>query len=235
MVKTLAIETSCDDTSLAIISYEGETFNVEKLLAYSQIADHQKYGGVLPEIASRLHSEKIIAILQNLGRDTISQVDFISVTTHPGLPGSLVVGKAVATTLAEYFHKPLVEVNHIDGHIFSILLERKLTDISFPMVILTASGGHNDIYLVPPLQKGGSPDLVGMGGSNITKTPNGLPPTKERSCSRTSPLDPIPSDTPPVRQDETKSKGGRRHIQKLAYSLDDASGEAFDKVSKMLG
>jgi N6-L-threonylcarbamoyladenine synthase len=91
-----------------------------------------------------------------------------------------VVGKSVATTLAEYFHKPLVEVNHIHGHIFSILLERKLTDLTFPMVILTASGGHNDIYLV----------------------------------------------------DYTS---GKRDIQKLASTLDDASGEAFDKVSKMLG
>jgi N6-L-threonylcarbamoyladenine synthase len=65
-MKTLAIETSCDDTSLAIVSYEGDTFMVEQLLAYSQISDHQKFGGVLPEIASRLHSEKIIALLQNI-------------------------------------------------------------------------------------------------------------------------------------------------------------------------
>jgi N6-L-threonylcarbamoyladenine synthase len=160
-MKTLAIETSCDDTSLSIISYYGDTFNVEQLLAYSQIADHQKYGGVLPEIASRLHSEKIIAILQRIGWETIADVDFISVTTHPGLPGSLVVGKAVAVMLAEYFNKPLVEVNHIHGHIFSILLERKLTDLTFPMVILTASGGHNDIYLVTPLPKGGSGEAAG--------------------------------------------------------------------------
>ncbi|MDR0608188.1 MAG: hypothetical protein LBG52_07825 [Candidatus Peribacteria bacterium] len=139
MLRTLAIETSCDDTSLAIISYDGDTFNVETLLAYSQISAHQPYGGVLPEIAARLHSEKIIAILQALKRETIAKVDFISVTTHPGLPGSLVVGKAVAVTLAEFFHKPLVEVNHIYGHIFSILLERTLKDIVFPMVILTAS------------------------------------------------------------------------------------------------
>ncbi|MDR2189836.1 MAG: tRNA threonylcarbamoyladenosine biosynthesis protein Gcp [Candidatus Peribacteria bacterium] len=176
-MKTLAIETSCDDTSLAIITYEGDVFVVDQLLAYSQIADHQKFGGVLPEIASRLHSEKIIAILQNIGREKIQEVDFISVTTHPGLPGSLVVGKAVATMLAEYFQKPLVPVNHIYGHIFSILLGRKLRDITFPMVILTASGGHNDMYLVQE-------DL---------------------------------------------------HIEKKGYSLDDASGEAFDKVSKMLG
>ncbi|MDR2540387.1 MAG: tRNA (adenosine(37)-N6)-threonylcarbamoyltransferase complex transferase subunit TsaD [Candidatus Peribacteria bacterium] len=178
MLRTIAIETSCDDTSIGSISYEeGGSFTVEKLLAYSQIADHQKFGGVLPEVASRLHSEKIIAILQNIGRENIAEADFISATTHPGLPGSLVVGKSVATMLAEYFHKPLISVNHIHGHIFSILLERNLTDLTFPMVILTASGGHNDIYL--------------------------------------------------VQEDLT--------IEKKAYTLDDASGEAFDKVSKMLG
>jgi N6-L-threonylcarbamoyladenine synthase len=87
--------------------------------------------------------------------------------------------------LAEYFHKPLLPVNHIHGHIFSILLERKLTDLTFPMVILTASGGHNDIYLIT--------------NDNEAKAPTA------------------------------------RTIQKLAYTLDDASGEAFDKVSKMLG
>ncbi len=83
-MKTLAIETSCDDTSLAIISYTDEgVFTVEKLIAYSQIAEHTPYGGVLPEIASRLHSEKIIALLQEIGRDEIQNVDFISTTTHP--------------------------------------------------------------------------------------------------------------------------------------------------------
>ncbi|MBO4204084.1 hypothetical protein J5893_04665 [bacterium] len=184
-MRTLAIETSCDDTSLAIISYEnGGIFTVEKLIAYSQIAEHTKYGGVLPEIASRLHSEKIIALLQEIGRDEICNVDFISCTTHPGLPGSLVVGSAVGTMLAEHFEKPFVPINHIYGHIFSILLERKLEDIELPMVILTASGGHNDIYLV------------------------------ER---------------------EEEKQGHPYHITKLGATLDDASGEAFDKVSKMLG
>jgi N6-L-threonylcarbamoyladenine synthase len=92
--------------------------------------------------------------------------------------------------LAEYFHKPLLPINHIYGHIFSILLERKLTDISFPMVILTASGGHNDIYLITtPYDEGGANE----GSKNDM------------------------------------------HIEKKGYTLDDASGEAFDKVSKMLG
>ena len=95
MIKTLAIETSCDDTSVGIITFDGMKFEVEKLLAYSQVSDHQQYGGVVPEIASRLHAEKIIEVLETIGWETIGKVDFISMTTHPGLPGALVVAKAV--------------------------------------------------------------------------------------------------------------------------------------------
>ena len=147
-MKTLAIETSCDDTSLAIVSEENGNFQVEDILAYSQIQEHQKFGGVVPELASRLHSEKIIAILQSLGLERIKEVDFISVTTEPGLPGSLVVGKTVASLLGEFYQKEVVPVYHIWGHVFSILLERNIQDLKLPMVILTASGGHNDIYLI---------------------------------------------------------------------------------------
>ncbi len=180
MIKTLAIETSCDDTSIGIISFDGDRFEVEKLLAYSQVADHQKYGWVMPEIASRLHSEKIIWVLDAVGWDLVEGVDSISVTTHPGLPGSLVVGKAVWATLASWYNKPLYEVNHIHGHIFSLFLERNISDFQFPMVVLTASWGHNDLYLI----------------------------TKEQN---------------------------KFHIQHLGKTLDDAAGECFDKVSRMLG
>jgi N6-L-threonylcarbamoyladenine synthase len=177
MIKTLAIETSCDDTSIGIVSYDGSRFEVEKLLAYSQVQDHQKYGGVVPEIASRLHSEKVIELLQTIWWDDIKKVDFVSVTAHPWLPGSLVVGKAVAATLWAYFEKPVVAVNHIYGHIFSLLLERNREEIAFPLVVLTASGGHNDIYVV------------------------------------TSPS----------------------QIERVGWTLDDAAGECFDKVARMLG
>lgn len=85
MKRTFAIETSCDDTSVGIVCYDDGVFSVEKLLAYSQIQDHQKFGGVVPEVAYRLHSEKMIHLLQEIGLESISQVDTISVTTHPGL------------------------------------------------------------------------------------------------------------------------------------------------------
>lgn len=193
-MKTLAIETSCDDTSLWIVDFDWQTFTVDSLLAYSQIDDHQKYWGVVPEIASRLHSDKIIEVVQNIWLDAIKDVDFISVTSHPWLPGSLVVGKAVASLLSSYFNKPLVHVNHIYGHLFSLLLERNSSDIQFPLVVLTASGGHNDIYVV-------------------------LHDEWQ-----------LPHDT----WIERKKFGGYT-IAKIGYTLDDAAGECFDKVSRMLG
>lgn len=147
-MKTLAIETSCDDTSLAIVNNDDWIFNVEKIVMYSQIQQHIPYWWVLPEVASRLHSEKIVALVNEIWLENIEKVDFISVTTKPGLPWSLVVGRTTAHLLAEYYHKPLTEVNHIHGHIFSILLERKIGDIECPLVILTASWGHNDLYVV---------------------------------------------------------------------------------------
>lgn len=181
-IKTLAIETSCDDTSIGIISYDGKTFETEKLTAYSQIKQHQEYGGVVPELASRLHQEKIISVIEKIGRDEIDTIDFISITTHPGLPGSLLVGKAAANLLWTYFHKPVIDCNHIEWHIFSLLLGRSLDDIVFPFVVLTASGGHNDIYLVT----------------------------------------------------KSKDQSIKFDIEKLGRSIDDAAGEAFDKVSRML-
>ena len=202
MLKTLAIETSCDDTSVGIVCFDGETFTVDSLLAYSQIQDHQKYWGVVPEIASRLHFDKIIEVIKNIGFDKIKEVDFISVTTHPWLPGSLVVGKAVASLLSEYFSKPLIQVNHIFWHLFSILLERNSSDIQFPFAVLTASGGHNDIYYVDSLK------LEAWS----------LKPQWNENWEWL----------------QRKEFGGYK-IAKVGYTLDDAAGECFDKVARMLG
>jgi len=194
MVKTLAIETSCDDTSVGIVNFDWQIFTVYSLLAYSQIADHQQYGGVVPELASRLHFDKIIEVIKTIGFDAIKDVDFISVTVHPWLPGSLVVGKAVASLLSSYFAKPLVHVNHIYGHLFSLLLERNVSDIQFPLVVLTASGGHNDIYVV-----------------------------NNWEC--------IIEHAEWIERKEF----GWYTIAKVWYTLDDAAGECFDKVARMLG
>jgi len=191
MLKTLAIETSCDDTSVAIVSRDGTKFLVDKMISFSQISTHQKYGGVVPELASRLHQEKIISLLDELWRSAIAKVDFISTTTHPGLPGSLLIGKATSQFLASYFDKKTLPINHIQWHIFSLLLERNINSIQFPLAVLTASGGHNDIYIV-------------------NYEPN--------------------SDTnnkiPNIHDFQTT---------KLWQTQDDAAGEAFDKVARMLG
>ncbi len=170
-MKTLAIETSCDDTSLAIVDNDDWIFNVEKIVMYSQIQQHIPYWWVLPEVASRLHSEKIVALVNEIWLENIEKVDFISVTTKPGLPGSLVVGRTTAHLLAEYYHKPLTEVNHIHGHIFSILLERKIEDIQCPLVILTASWGHNDLYVVTK-KPHPTPLLLGEGNSKAVGEDN---------------------------------------------------------------
>ncbi len=147
MTRTLAIETSCDDTSLAIVNFDGKTFHCEQMQAYSQISDHQRYWWVVPEIASRQHTEKIHAVFSSLDT-TRSAIDCISVTTEPWLPWSLLVWKAFSSTLSHLYDKPLIQVNHIHGHIFSFLLERDVSLISFPAVVLSVSWGHNDLYLV---------------------------------------------------------------------------------------
>lgn len=204
MKKTLAIETSCDDTSLAIVRYEDGVFSVDAIKAYSQIWDHQQYGGVVPEIAFRLHSEQILALLQEY-LPQIETADSLSVTTHPWLVGSLLVGKTVANMLSLHYKKPLVPVNHIYGHIFSLLLERNVVELPFPWIVLTASGGHNEIYFVEPKW-----DL-----QEFTDTiANRVVVSKEQWVM------------PFLLED--------LQITKLGKTLDDAAGECFDKVARML-
>jgi len=192
---------------------------------YSQIQQHIPYGWVLPEVASRLHSEKIVALVNEIWLENIEKVDFISVTTKPGLPWSLVVGRTTAHLLAEYYHKPLTEVNHIHGHIFSILLERKIEDIECPLVILTASWGHNDLYVVnnkASLNKGGAEHSEAEGLETQK-----IPPT---------PL--IKGDNPKDGRITIAGMDTEQvwpfYVTKIWYTLDDAAWEAFDKVSKML-
>ena len=235
-MKTLAIETSCDDTSLAIIDNDNWIFNVEKIVMYSQIQQHIPYWWVLPEVASRLHSEKIVALVNEIWLNNIENVDFISVTTKPGLPGSLVVGRMAAYLLAEYYHKPLTEINHIHGHIFSILLERKIEDIECPLVILTASWGHNDLYVVTseklswsdknfPLFKEGGPFAVGD-----LKNPQSL---CDSSFKKEQKMDSSAKASEWQLLDNTEQVWPF-YVTKIWYTLDDAAWEAFDKVSKML-
>ncbi len=145
-VRILAVETSCDETAVAIVE-DGRTELANAV--YSQIDLHALYGGVVPEIASRAHVEKMDAVLkQALGQAglTLQQVDAIAVTHGPGLVGALLVGVSYAKGLAYALDKPLVAVNHIEGHICANYLTSP--DLQPPFACLVVSGGHSHLMLV---------------------------------------------------------------------------------------
>lgn len=173
----LGIETSCDDTSLAIVQ------DGTKILAHvtaSQVAIHNKTGGIVPEIAAREHAITILPVLDKVLRDaalSIMDIDAISVTKGPGLVSSLLVGTIVASTLGIVTQKPVIPVHHIEAHIYGNWLGRQNNEFRFPILILTASGGHNDLIIMK---------------DHGTYLP-------------------------------------------IAHTRDDAAGEAFDKVSRILG
>ncbi len=172
---TLGIETSCDETAAAVVQ---DGTKILSNIVLSQIDIHQKYGGVVPEIASRKHIEAMFPVINEAleGAEVeLEGIEVIAVTAGPGLVGSLLVGIAAAKSLAYAAGKPLVGVNHIEGHIYANFLERE--DLSPPFVCLTVSGGHTDLLLIPEL--------------------------------------------------------GRYEI--LGRTRDDAAGEAFDKIARVLG
>lgn len=170
----LGIETSCDETAAAVFCTEqGVLSNV----LFSQIQLHKPYGGVVPEVASRSHIEKIPHIIREACENAqikLESVDAIAVTNRPGLPGSLLIGLCFAKAVAYALNKPLVAVDHVHAHALSPLIENP---VPFPHICLTASGGHTTIYRV------------------------------------LSPLD----------------------IRPIGTTQDDAAGEAFDKVAKLIG
>lgn len=143
---TLALETSCDETSAAVVA-NGRT--VLANIISSQIPTHQKFGGVVPEIASRKHIENVIPVIDQAltaAGTTLAAVDAIGVTYGPGLVGALLVGVATAKALAFSLHKPLIGVNHLEGHIFANFLAHP--ELEPPFVALVVSGGHTSlIYL----------------------------------------------------------------------------------------
>ena len=208
-MKTLSIETSCDDTSLAIVSYKNWFFDVEKILLHSQIAEHTKFGWVIPELASRLHENKVIDLLDEIWIEEVKKVDFISYTCCPGLPWSLLVGKTLANTLSLFLDKKLTPVHHINWHILSILCEENINNIQFPFIALTVSWGHNNLYIVENIKE----------KNNINKLD-----------SYTGQL----QNNYNLDQDDIITKIWDLKITKIWFTLDDAAWEAFDKVSRML-
>ena len=145
-VKILAIESSCDETAAAIVT---EGFHVQANVIASQIAVHQPYGGVVPEIASRHHLDAIVPVAEQALADaglTLQEVNAIAVTQGPGLIGSLLVGVSYAKALAFAAKKPLIAVHHLEGHMLASFLEHK--DLAFPFLALVVSGSHSGLVLV---------------------------------------------------------------------------------------
>ena len=175
MARILAIESSCDETAAAIVE---DRSIVRSNVVASQVDIHRRYGGVVPELASRQHVEAIGPVVEEAFRAADlgpGDLDAVAVTYGPGLVGSLLVGISAAKAIAWQRGIPLIAVNHLEGHVRSVFLEHP--EITFPALALVVSGGHTQIYLCP-----------------------------EEGTYRT-----------------------------LARTRDDAAGEAFDKVAKLLG
>lgn len=146
MTTILAIETSCDETSAAVVV---DGHDVRSNVVSSQVALHSRYGGVVPEIASRAHIERVAPIVEQALREagaTYADLDAVAVTDGPGLIGSLLVGVTAAKTLALALDRPLVPVDHIEAHATSAALATE--SAPWPAVALVVSGGHTSLYLV---------------------------------------------------------------------------------------
>ncbi|MBZ5705759.1 MAG: tRNA (adenosine(37)-N6)-threonylcarbamoyltransferase complex transferase subunit TsaD [Acidobacteriia bacterium] len=179
----LGIESSCDETAAAVVR-SGE--EIVSNVVFSQIATHQPYGGVVPELASREHLRAIVPVVRKALADagqTYQSIDALAVTQGPGLAGALLVGISYAKALAFALDKPLIAVNHLEGHIHAVLLEERQKgnhEVNFPVLALVVSGGHTHLYLA-------------------------------------------------------EQRADAWSYENIGHTRDDAAGEAFDKVAKLLG
>lgn len=157
-IKILAFETSCDETSVAVVEGGGKVLSN---IISSQIDIHKEYGGVVPEIASRHHIENILPVFMEAMEKagcSLAEIDYIAVTNTPGLIGSLLVGLMFAKSLSYSNGIPLVPVNHIDGHIFSNFIEN---EVELPAISLVVSGGHTNLYYIKEEKKKIKIELLG--------------------------------------------------------------------------
>jgi N6-L-threonylcarbamoyladenine synthase len=150
--RVLAIETSCDDTSVAIVEAEG---TVLSLVSANQDMAHQPFGGIVPEIASRNHTMHLLPLIEScISKSGLNwtDIDGMAVTNRPGLIGSLIVGVVTAKSLAFTFKKPLIGINHLEGHLLAPFLRDETfappKTFQFPYVALAVSGGHTQLYWV---------------------------------------------------------------------------------------
>jgi tRNA N6-adenosine threonylcarbamoyltransferase len=189
MTRILGIESSCDETAAAVVADGREILSS---VVASQIDIHRKYGGVVPELASREHLRQIVPVVREALEQAgmkLADVDAIGVTQGPGLVGALLVGITYGKTLAAALGKPLVPVNHLAGHVHAVFLEAYKAGraAKLPAVCLIVSGGHTVLYEV-------------TAGDSV----------------------------------EPES-GGLLRYRKVSQTRDDAAGEAYDKVAKLLG
>jgi N6-L-threonylcarbamoyladenine synthase len=143
-MKILAIESSCDEFSVAI-NVDGE---IKTNIISSQIKDHIQFGGVVPELASRLHVKNFPYVLDTALKESglkISDITHVAYTARPGLIGSLIVGKIVAETIASFLNVPILDLHHIHGHIYAANIEKKFV---YPTLSLVVSGGHTQLVLI---------------------------------------------------------------------------------------
>src|SRR5580700_3033113 len=164
----LGIESSCDETAAAVVRGGGE---VLANVVASQIALHANYGGVVPELASREHLKNIVPVVRAALREAgveFADLDAIAVTEGPGLAGALLVGITYAKALSLGLNKPLIAVNHLEGHIHAVLMEarQKQRMLEMPLLALVVSGGHTHLYLAELEVDRGNP-MVG-----VKDTPN---------------------------------------------------------------
>lgn len=155
-MKVLAIETSCDDTSLAIVSYENDKFSCNMMVSFTQLDIHLVFWGVVPELASREHLHQILIVLQWLVKkswyssldEMINDCDTIAVTATPWLPWSLIIWKTLWYFLSTWYSKPIWLINHLYGHVFSFLLDRDISFLSQRSIVLSVSWWHSDLSIL---------------------------------------------------------------------------------------
>ena len=158
LMLVLGIETSCDETSVALVR-DGTT--VVGVRTLSQVKTHEAFGGVVPEIASRMHVEHLHLLLTDLLNEHSTDpqtIDLIAATNCPGLMGALLVGVSFANALAYAWNKPVIGINHLEGHIYGACMQ-DLDNLSYPACILLVSGGHTQLLL---MKKIGSYQLLGQ-------------------------------------------------------------------------
>ena len=154
-MKTLGIETSCDETAIAV--YDSEQGIIGESV-YSQIKMHAEYGGVVPELASRDHCLKVITVLEEaLGDIDLNSIDQIAYTSGPGLLGALLIGESFAQGLSMALDIPLIPINHLEGHLMSPVME--FPEINMPYISLLVSGGHS---MIVDVKERGDYEILGQ-------------------------------------------------------------------------